>query len=68
MHSSNILDLGARWRVVSFTHKPLYPWRYSPHYPMYTRVEEVGGSQNQSELYVPLQESETDSSVVQPLT
>jgi hypothetical protein len=38
-YSSNIFDLGSRWSwVVSFTSRPLYPWRKSPHYPLVTRL------------------------------
>jgi hypothetical protein len=41
-----ILDLVTSWMwVVSFTHRPLYPQRKSPQYPLYRRLS---GSQNRS--------------------
>jgi hypothetical protein len=45
-YSSNILDLGTRWRrVVSFTPRPLYPRGKSRQYLLDRRL---GGSQSRS--------------------
>jgi hypothetical protein len=47
-YSSNILDLGTRWRcVVSFTPRSLYPRLKRPHYKLDMRL---GLPQIQSEL------------------
>jgi hypothetical protein len=72
MYRSTFLDLGTSWRwVVNFTPRPLYPRGKSPRYPLDRRL---GGPQSRSgrfgeqKILDPYWDSNSDPSVVQPVT
>jgi hypothetical protein len=70
-YSSTIFNFNARWKcVLTITPLPLYTWKNSPQYPLHQRLSSDTADQDATEKRknsCPCQESNPNSSVVQPI-